>query len=345
MQIDIHHGATYLLCRMAGMKSKYAEKVSYCAQHVDDADYGHALVFENGGVFRQTQTAYRKIDPDNFDINAAYNVLVPFHFLPEDEPFENQKGVVTNPDSKILEKLKNDIISKGSSEIGLYRLGIGLHCYEDIFSHQDFIGFRSGYNDVDLLEGDSGEIHIKLFKDYVPIGHAPVAHNPDLPYQEWAYSRGDEIKEISNLEERFLPALKEIYNFIVKFLEKNTQYALSNTKPKDFMDFKKKIVSLLEYQGDTEERHKNWLDKIKNNEFDLEGHNDIDENINYDDRKWFKEVVEVNNHEVSDNFIICIVRDNENYIKKEGFENSDWVKFMLAAEEHKYIVNKKIVNM
>lgn len=60
MQKDIHHGGTYLLCRLAGMKSEHAEIVAYCVQYVDDADYGHALVFENGGAFKQTQTAYKK---------------------------------------------------------------------------------------------------------------------------------------------------------------------------------------------------------------------------------------------------------------------------------------------
>jgi len=31
MQTDIHHAGTYILCRMAGMKSDCAEIVAYCA--------------------------------------------------------------------------------------------------------------------------------------------------------------------------------------------------------------------------------------------------------------------------------------------------------------------------
>ena len=37
MQIDFHHTAIYVLCRLAGMKSVHAEKVAYASQHVDDA--------------------------------------------------------------------------------------------------------------------------------------------------------------------------------------------------------------------------------------------------------------------------------------------------------------------
>ena len=43
MQKDFHYATVYVLCRLAGMKSKYAKKVAYSSQQVDDAVYGHAL--------------------------------------------------------------------------------------------------------------------------------------------------------------------------------------------------------------------------------------------------------------------------------------------------------------
>ena len=84
-------------------------------------------------------------------------------------------------------------------------MGIGLHCFEDVFAHQDFIGVYSDYNNVELINGNNGNVFIDLFKDEVLIGHAPVAHNPDMPFQNWSYIRNNENKKINNMADRFLP--------------------------------------------------------------------------------------------------------------------------------------------
>ncbi|MEC4727526.1 hypothetical protein HWQ46_18440 [Shewanella sp. D64] len=41
MQIDGHHGLTYIAARFAGFNSKEAAKVAYSAQYVDDALQAH----------------------------------------------------------------------------------------------------------------------------------------------------------------------------------------------------------------------------------------------------------------------------------------------------------------
>ena len=83
MQIDFHHTAVYVLCRLAGMESVYAEKAAYASQFVDDAVYNHALKFTDGSIFHQTRTAHHQLALFRvIDVNDAFNVWLPFHFLP-----------------------------------------------------------------------------------------------------------------------------------------------------------------------------------------------------------------------------------------------------------------------
>ncbi len=350
MQKDLHHAGTYALCRMAGMKSEFAEIVAYCAEQVDDAIYGHALVFENGGSFKQTQTAYHRMNPDNLDINRAYDVLMAFHFIPDAKSFKNEKGLVTDPGSKVLSGLLDNIVEHGDSDLGLYRLGIGLHCFEDVYAHQDFIGYYSGYNDVDLVSGEVESIKIKLFKDRAIIGHGPVGHNPDIPFREWRYKREDDGEEINvDNVERFLSGLEYVYEFIKRFLNENEKYRIEGVESIDFGMKRGLIEELLRREGDVDERHENWLEAIANNIFAFAEHDETDEKLDYGDREWFYEAVEVVDEEPSDliQVVSRFLRDNivnhSLYRKKDGFSKSDWVKYMLAAQEHKYVVNRMIV--
>lgn len=350
MQKDLHHAGTYLLCRLAGMKSEYAEVVAYSAQYVDDAIYDHTLIFENGGAFQQKQTAYKNETledvADNFDVSLAFDILIPFHFLPDVKPYNTDQDLVTDPESKVLERLLEDIKDRGSESIGLHRLGIGLHCYADIFAHQDFIGFCSEYNEVSLEEGEDEGTFIDLFTDKAPIGHAPVVHNPDLPYMEWAYKRDGELIEVNNVQDRFLPGMREMYGFIVDFLAANPQYK-GNTKTKSFEDYEDKLWKLLIQEDSQEERHNNWLESIRSNEFGFTDHDEIDENLDYDERAWFNKAVEVVSPEgilesITD-FFDKYTMNYDRYRKEDGFAKSNWVKFMLAAEKHLYKVNKEIM--
>lgn len=350
MQKDLHHAGTYALCRMAGMKSEFAEIVAYCAEQVDDAVYGHALVFENGGSFKQTQTAYHRMNPDNLDINSAYDVLMAFHFIPDAKSFKKEEGLVTDPSSKVLSGLLDNIVEFGDSYLGLYRLGIGLHCFEDVFAHQDFIGYYSGYNAVDLVLGEVESIKIKLFKDKAIIGHGPVGHFPDIPFKEWSYKRGDDGEkiEVDNVD-RFLGGLENVYDFIKRFLSENEKYRIESVEPIDFDKRRVLIEELLRREDDVDKRHDNWLEAIADNVFEFAEHDETDEKLDYGDREWFNEAVEFVDEEPSDlievisNFLRDNIINHSLYKKKEGFSKSDWVKYMLAAQEHKYVVNRMIV--
>lgn len=346
MQIDIHHTAVYVLCRIAGMRSECADIVAYSSQQVDDAVHKHVLKFSDGSVFKQTMTAHKLLIPRNYEINETINVWIPFHFLPRGDG-SSPEALAVAPNSKVLGLLLEGIRTSSSTH-SLYRLGIGLHCLADAYAHKDFIGLYNGYNDVRLLSGvdekgfieDAGRLSLKLWdkwrSDCLSVGHIEVLDNPDIPYADWSYSRGSKVYKVRNLEERFLPAVRKIHEYLVYYLSKNPQFR-SKINQRPFQDYEDKFRTILSFRGSKEERYKNWLKYIKNNYFEFSDFDDRDGTLFYDDRAWFKQAVEAvkvtkkrNNQHRQNNYQV--------FKKKEGFEESHWVRFMQAAAEHKFLV-------
>ncbi|SDK65966.1 DUF6765 family protein [Halanaerobium congolense] len=350
MQKDFHYAAIYVLSRLAGMKSEYAEKVAYSSQQVDDAVYDHALKFEDGDIFHQTQTAHKKLGfIKSSDVNESFNVWIPFHFLPAAE--SDDVRLMTKPESTTVNFLKEDIMKSGNQNNILYRLGIFLHLYADTYSHQDFKGFYDRYNLVELLDGvEDLSIKDKLKKlateiipGVLPIGHALSIKNPDIPYASWKYSRNSQMLEVNNLEERFLPAAKNIFIFLRKFLLENNEFG--SVVEDENLEFRlSELKETLKFRGTLEERYKNWLSKIHNNYFKFEDFDSIDENLNYNDRKWFKEAVEVKKcSKLSIEGLKQRAYNYNKFYKKDNFDNADWTLYMKAAAEHKYKVIHKIL--
>jgi len=346
MQMDLHFAGMYVLCRISGMKSKDAEIVAYSSQYVDDAVFRHALKFRNGGIFKQTMTAHRLLSPKNFDVNEALEVWMPFHFVPCGEN-GNPDALVTTPNSKAMSLLLEDIASSSSSHI-LYRLGIGLHCFADAFAHHDFKGFYDPHNDVHLVQGvdekgykdNAGRLSLKLLdrwcSDCFAIGHGEVLSNPDIPYAEWVYSRGAKTIHIKNLEERYLPAVKNIYEYLVYFLAKNPKYS-TQAKTPSFDEYIEKFRQVMSLKANGETRYQNWLEKIHENYFEWPDFDEIDGQISYDEKYWFSQAVEAVKVPKATN--LHYQRYNyHTFRRKEGFEDSHWVKFMQSAAEHQFLV-------
>lgn len=346
MQIDIHFTAIYVLCRITGMKSEYAEIVATSSQYVDDAVFRHALKFKNGGVFKQIMTGHKFLYPRDFDVREILDVWIPFHYLPKGDK-DDPEALVTAPNSKALALLLEDIRNSSSANV-LYRLGIGLHCLADAFSHQDFKGLHDSYNDVELLYGaeekgykeSTGRLPGKLLDrwcaDCLIVGHSEVLNNPDIPYAEWSYSRWGKTMKVNNLEEIYLPGIKNIYDYLVYFLAKNPQFC-SNLTIKSFDDYLEQFRTLLSFRGSKGERYENWLKGIRENLFQYEDYDERDQFLSYNEKEWFKEAVEV--IEVSKAKNIHYQKyDYHAFRKKSGFEESHWVKFMQAAAEHQFLI-------
>jgi hypothetical protein len=345
MQIDLHHTGIYVLCRISGIKSEYAEIVAYASQYVDDAVFGYALKFKNGGYFKQVQTAHKLLAARDFNLDETLEIWLPFHFLPKGEATDDD-GLITAPDAKIIALLLEDICSSSPNYL-LYRLGIGLHCFADAFSHQDFKGVNDTYNDVRLTQGveekggkeNAGRLPFKLLdrlNAVMAIGHCEVLNNPDIPYAEWEYSRGAKTYRVKNLEERYLPAVNNIYQYLVYFLAKNPRYG-ANYKIRPFADYLERFRAVMSFQGSPEERHKNWLQKIQENFFEFTDFDETDRTLSYDAKLWFSQAVAATKVPKTTNHSLQKY-DYHIFRKKDGFEDSHWVKFMQAAAEHRFLI-------
>lgn len=352
MQIDFHHTAIYVLCRLAGMKSVHAEKVAYASQHVDDAVYDHALKFTDGSIFHQTRTAHHKLALIRIvDVNDAFNVWLPFHFLPAGEGKNNGEKLITRAVSESLEYLKKQVIASGGEDYGLHWLGIFLHLYADAFSHQDFKGFYDEYNRVDLVEAVDKVPWKDRFLNWLsrifapalaPIGHGCVAKNPDIPYAVWSYRRAGQEIRVDNLQERYIPALEAIFLFLLEFLEKNNQYGQARSGEMLERNMEK-MIGLLKVEGSSNLRHRLWLEKIQQNYFGFPDFDAVDLNLEYHNRSWFRAAVQTEKVRGIIKRIENIAYNFYYFRKREGFANSDWVLFMRAAATHKYRVLHEVL--
>src|ERR1700735_4575627 len=82
MQIDFHHGVTYVTARLAGFTPAEATTIATAAQYVDDAVNSGTVSFDNGAMYARISSAHKMLDYRNFEALADHLVWLPFHFLP-----------------------------------------------------------------------------------------------------------------------------------------------------------------------------------------------------------------------------------------------------------------------
>jgi len=222
MQIDFHHGGTYVIARFAGFGHREAETIAYCSQYVDDATNSGAIRFNNGAMYSRISSAHKMLDYRNFEKLANHFVWIPFHFLPGNggrRAGENPAGsfvekIVCRPDSFVAREMVGSCIQEKDAPYGLHRLGISMHVYADTWAHQGFAGVNHEINEVQTLV-DSGHPDpgfTNKLKDFfgdafdetvsrfvggtLPLGHGPALSFPDRPYLSWHYrdSRGQIVR-------------------------------------------------------------------------------------------------------------------------------------------------------
>ncbi len=159
MQIDFHHGVTYVVARLAGFGHREAEAVAYCAQYVDDATNSGVIKFTNGAMYSRICSAHKMLDYRNFNELANHHVWIPFHFLPGNggkRAGENPYGsfiekLICRADSYVAQGMLRACIEKRDSLFGLHRLGITMHVYADTWAHQGFAGVKNEVNNISVI--------------------------------------------------------------------------------------------------------------------------------------------------------------------------------------------------
>lgn len=206
MQIDFHHGVTYVCARLAGFEHPAASVIAYAAQYVDDAINAGTIRFDNGAMFDRISSAHKMLDYRNFQELANYQVWIPFHFLPGNGglPAGQDPGgtfidkLICCPNSYVAQEMVRECILRQDAAYGLYRLGITMHVYADTWAHQGFAGVNHRVNEArSLVDGDGlpDRALVNRLKGFfigeaLPLGHGAVLSNPDKPFLRWGYTNG-----------------------------------------------------------------------------------------------------------------------------------------------------------
>lgn len=289
MQIDFHHGATYVVARLAGFEHRAAEIVAYCAQYVDDATNSGVIEFANGAMYERISSAHKTLDYRNFKSLANHRVWIPFHFLPgnggvpagQDPPGTFIDKLRCVPDSPVARDMLRACIHNqhfdpahpDAPNAALHRLGITMHVYADTWAHQGFAGVNHEVNAAFHLRGPDGNPDEGTMSRLVgfflgealPLGHGAVLSNPDKPYLVWSYTNGrDEVIHRDNPTD-FVAAAEAMCVAMQRFRVGAEAARVPGMPGRDRGVFAELIRGTRDVDGEV--RHRVWLDAIAGGAF------------------------------------------------------------------------------
>ncbi len=276
MQIDFHHGVTYVAARLAGFEHEAASLIAYCAQYVDDATNAGLIRFDNGALFSRISSAHKMLDYRNFQELAIHRVWIPFHFLPgngglpvgEDPQGKFIDKLICRPNSDVAQQMVRECIERRDAPYGLYRLGITMHVYVDTWAHQGFAGVNHRVNEAKNLVDAHGQPDRKLtdrltgyfVSEALPLGHGAVLSHPDKPFLRWGYTNGRGEKIARNNPKDFLEAADSMCKAMQRYLKGDPDAIVPGLPEPD-----KSLIALM-LEGITDDsgsvRHQKWLDAI-----------------------------------------------------------------------------------
>ncbi|WP_041958059.1 DUF6765 family protein [Sulfurospirillum arsenophilum] len=344
MQIDCHHGMTYVLARMAGFKHEEAEVIAYAAQYVDDATNSGLIKFENGAMYSRICSAHGVYDlSEHMNEYENHLVWVPFHFLPGNEgKMENENPdtsfidkLVCKPDSYVAKEMVSYCVKNSDKDYSLHRLGITMHVYADTYAHQGFVGMIHDMNKIEDLEMENEDMGLfnkansATLSATFPMGHGPALQCPDKPYLRWSYVNGlgERIKR-DNLDD-FMMAAKAMFGELVRYRFDSGMGELSDELTENaefnFARIKRNLESFTE--PDENERHARWLASIAKGDFSFEA-----QDLTYiaKGKDSWKHKATGQLEEKDDH--------NEKFPYSKEFLKSDWKLFHDAIQEHRLTV-------
>jgi hypothetical protein len=291
MQIDFHHGATYVIARFAGMDHAAASVVAHASQYVDDATNSGRIEFDNGAMYERISSAHKMLDYRNFEALATHLVWIPFHFLPGNGGLPSGQSpegdfiekLVCTPDSFVARDMVHACLARRKSPEALHRLGITLHIYADTWAHQGFAGVSHRINGIKALDdhdphhndlgrrlktyfGDAFDTLTGSFVGEVfPLGHGAALSFPDRPYLRWRYRDGrGRLIERDNPAD-FLAASDAVYRVIKQFVSGDVQLGVERIPGKDRDALEHCFRAITDEEG--EARHAQWLTLLREGHF------------------------------------------------------------------------------
>lgn len=295
MQIDFHHGVTYIVARLAGFNQEQAGVIAYSAQYVDDATNTGIVEFSNEMMYERIASAHKMIDFRNARALANHRVWLAFHFLPgncgrsaekiaEGESKEDFiRRATCLPDSPLARDMVRTVIERKDRPYALHRLGIAMHVYADTWAHQRFVGFMDRANAaIDLqatidvpkkgLKDRASDLFAQM-RDMIkgwfvgevfPLGHGAVLTHPDLPFLQWSYTNGHGERVQRDNTREFGAAARAMYTAMVRFQMGDANLPVE-VPEEVFAKIDRHLADIRSF--DENERHERWLNLIRNGEF------------------------------------------------------------------------------
>ncbi len=341
MQIDFHHGVTYVVARLAGFDHDSANIVAYSAQYVDDAINAGLIRFDNGALFSRISSAHKMLDYRNFKELANHYVWVPFHFLPgngglpadQDPPGTFIEKLICRPNSYVAQDMVRECINQRHHPYGIYRLGVTMHVYADTWAHQGFAGISHRVNEATCLIDQQGQPDHKLgnrLKNFfigeaLPLGHGTVLSNPDKPFLRWGYTNGRGEKIVRDNPSDFLAAADWMCQAMQRYRLGNPEAMVPGLQESD----KRRIAELFETIRDEkgEVRHQRWLAAIADGMFSFGP-----ATVTYTSKgkgSWKYEALKTES---------AVDRDNEVFPYSPAFLTSHWKLVHDALQAHRFYI-------
>lgn len=283
MQIDFHHGTTYVVARLAGFSHKVADIVAYASQYVDDATSSGAVLFENKAMYNRISSAHKMIDPRNSRELANHLVWMPFHFLPGNGGLKarsNPEGsfiekIVCSRNSPVAQEMVRQAILEKDQPYGLHRLGITMHVYADTWAHEGFAGVIHPINDVDdVKEVDASGAYEKSLRTLLanmiddaipPLGHGRAMTFPDMPFLKWEYTNYKKERVSRNNTDLFCDAADNMCKVMQRYIAGDPNKNVSGISKKNMTVIRDLFIQNPEKDG--EKRHAAWLKAIREDSF------------------------------------------------------------------------------
>lgn len=281
MQIDFHHGVTYVLARLAGFDDRSANIIAHSAQYVDDATNSGVLRFDSGALFSRISSAHKMLDYRNFQELANHFVWIPFHFLPgngglpagQDPSDHFIDKLICRPNSAVAQDMVRECIRERDHAYGLHRLGITLHVYADTWAHQGFAGVNHRVNEAKDITGSDGKPDRHLLdrlanyfiSEALPLGHGAVLSNPDKPFLQWGYTNGRGERITRNNPRDYLEAADAMCRVMQRYCLGNPDAEVSGLPQADRQLIQEMIQNIRDDNGIT--RHQKWVAAIQAGKF------------------------------------------------------------------------------
>ena len=281
MQIDFHHGVTYVLARLAGFSATEADVIAHASQYVDDAVTSGTVTFDNGAMYARISSAHKMLDYRNFEELASHQVWVPFHFLPGNGGLpagEHPEGpfirkLVCRPNSHVAQDMIASVIYARHTRYALHRLGISMHVYADTWAHQGFAGVSHEINHARQLTGPTGapdrgvmdRLENFFLNEALPLGHGTVLGNPDRPFLVWAYTNGLGERITRDNPKDFLDAAEHMCRAMQCFRAGDPAASVPGIGPADRETLARLLVEIR--HDDADARHTAWLEEIARGAF------------------------------------------------------------------------------